>query len=498
MTAPHVQNPYASASRARKRRIVWAVVIAVLAIGGAVTYVKFFREEPAPYFASDEDHFLFGSVGTEAEQGIPYWIWLVLPRVFPEHLPGPGGYASLGILSRDGHEMPIGLSKVTIGFPRVAINCAMCHTARVRTQPKALAMIVPAAPSHQTAPQMYLRFLFACASDPRFTADTILAEIARNHRLSFLDRVLYRFVIIPGTRRALLRLKEQDAWMQRNPDWGRGRIDPFNPVKFGILKQPVDATIGNSDMVPLWNLKAHRGYSLHWDGLNANLQEVVLSSALGDGATRKWVDRDFAKWNNAGPTEMSSLRRVQNYISTVQPPLYPFPIDRALADSGKAVYQRECGSCHAPGGERTGKVIPAAEIGTDGHRLAMWTPASPVAYNAYGEGHPWKFTGFTKTNGYVSVPLEGLWLRAPYLHNGSVPSLTDMLEPPERRPTVFWRGYDVYDPVKVGFVSTGSEAEQAGTKYDVSQRGNSNAGHLYGTALPAEEKRALIEYLKTL
>ena len=49
------------------------------------------------YFASDEDHFLFGSIGTEASEGVPYWIWLVLPRIFPDLLPGPGGYASLGI-----------------------------------------------------------------------------------------------------------------------------------------------------------------------------------------------------------------------------------------------------------------------------------------------------------------------------------------------------------------------------------------------------------------
>jgi mono/diheme cytochrome c family protein len=498
MTALRVESPSSRSSRTRRRWVVWSIVAAVALIIGATAYVKFFREEPPPYFASDEDHFLFGSVGTEAEQGIPYWIWLVLPRIFPEYLPAPGGYASLGILSRDGHEMPIGLSKVTIGFPRVAINCAMCHTARVRTRPDGLATIIPAAPSHQTAPQMYLRFLFACASDPRFTPDTILAEIARNTRLSWLDRVLYRFAIIPGTRRALLRLKDQDAWMQRNPEWGRGRIDPFNPVKFGILKQPVDETIGNSDMVPLWNLKAHHGYSLHWDGLNANLQEVVLSSALGDGATRKWVDRDFAKWNNTNPAEMSSLRRVQNYISTVQPPAYPYPIDRPLAASGEAVYRSACASCHAPGGARTGKVIPVSELGTDDHRLKMWTPASPVAYNAYGDGHAWKFSRFTKTNGYVSVPLEGLWLRAPYLHNGSVPSLTDLLEPPERRPTMFWRGYDVYDPGKVGFVSTGADAEHAGTKYDVARPGNSNAGHLWGTDLAPDAKRALIEYLKTL
>ena len=47
--------------------------------------------------------------------------------------------------------------------------------------------------------------------------------------------------------------------MRSRPDWGRGRIDPFNPVKFRYLEQPVDATIGNSDMVPLWNLGRIRG-----------------------------------------------------------------------------------------------------------------------------------------------------------------------------------------------------------------------------------------------
>ncbi len=96
------------------------------------------------------------------------------------------------------------------------------------------------------------------------------------------------------------------------------------------------------------------------------------------------------------------------------------------------------------------------------------------------------------------MPHDGLWLRAPYLHNGSVPTLTDLLEPPAQRPTRFWRGYDVYDPVKVGFVSTGREAERAGTPYDTSRPGNSNAGHVYGTTLPPESKRALLEYLKTL
>src|SRR3546814_6666122 len=60
--------------------------------------------------------------------------------------------------------------------------------------------------------------------------------------------------------------------------------------------------------------------------------------------------------------------------------------------------------------------------------------------------------------GYNPPFLDGLWLRAPYLHNGSVPTLRDLLEPLAQRPMVFWRGYDLYDPVDVGFVSQGPEA----------------------------------------
>ncbi|MDH4063694.1 MAG: cytochrome c, partial [Acidobacteriota bacterium] len=411
--------------------------------------------------------------------------------------PGPGGYASIGILGRDGHEMPIGLSKVTVGFPRVGINCAMCHAASFRATPDDVPVIYPAAASHQTGEQEYLRFLIASASDPRFTAGTILREIAKNTRLSLVDRLLYRFAIIPGTRRALLRLRESNAWMTSRPDWGRGRIDPFNPVKFTILKQPLDDTIGNSDMMPLWNLSRRDGTSYHWDGLSTSLRDVVQSSALGDGATRAWMDRDFAKWDNTDPQAMSSLRRVMNYIGALQAPKYPLPVDADLAAGGAVIYTAHCAECHDMGTGRTGTVIPLDEIGTDRHRLDMWTADAASAYNAYGDGYAWKFAGFQKTAGYTATPLDGIWLTAPYLHNGSVPTLADLLEPPDRRPTRFWRGYDVYDATKVGFITQGPEAHRAGTLLDVSLPGNGNGGHVYGTDLPPDDKRALLEYLKT-
>jgi hypothetical protein len=480
------------------RRVAIGAVVVLGLFGAGFTYDRFFREEPAPYFESDEEHFLYGSIGTEGGNGLPYWLWLVLPRVFPDLLPRPGGYSSLGFVAKDGHEMPIGLSKATIGFPRVSINCAACHATSYRLRPTDPPTIVAAGPSHQTSPQQYFRFLFAAAADPRFNSSTLMAEIARNQRLPLLDRLLYRFAIIPATRRRLRQVAaREDGWMRQRPDWAMGRIDPFNPVKFGILRLPIDQTIGNSDMVPVWNLGAHRSQSMHWDGLNTSIQEIALSSALGDGAPMAWVDRDFARWNTTIPRERSSLRRIADYITSVKPPAYPLSIDAALAAQGEAVYTGTCAACHGPGQGRVGTVVPLSEVGTDRHRRDMWTPEAAAAYNAYGEGRPWKFSGFRSTTGYVAVPHDGLWLRAPYLHNGSVPTLADLLEPVANRPRRFRRGYDLFDPVKVGFVSSGAEAERAGTLYDTSQPGNSNAGHEFGTTLPAESKRALLEYLKT-
>jgi hypothetical protein len=100
--------------------------------------------------------------------------------------------------------------------------------------------------------------------------------------------------------------------------------------------------------------------------------------------------------------------------------------------------------------------------------------------------------------GYVAKPLVGLWLLGPYLHNGSVPTLADLLAPAEQRPAVFYRGYDVVDLDRVGFMSTGGDAEAYGFRFDTAIRGNGNGGHLYGTQLSDTDKRALLEYLKKL
>ena len=111
---------------------------------------------------------------------------------------------------------------------------------------------------------------------------------------------------------------------------------------------------------------------------------------------------------------------------------------------------------------------------------------------------PYQFKHFRKTNGYANHPLDGIWLRAPYLHNGSVPTLRALLDAPEQRPPSFYRGYDLYDQKNVGFVSDVPTAHgQVFTKYDTSVPGNSNSGHIYGTTLTETDKQAIVEYMKT-
>ncbi len=436
-------------------------------------------------------HFKYGSVGAEERNGVPYWVWLVLPEVFPDLLPdGSGeGYARFGFIfePESPKGRPVGTSYREDPVPRVGLNCAVCHIGIVKESNEAAGRIVLGMPAHQFNLQKYLYFLFAVAEDSRFDSDTIIPAIDKvNPDFSWIDSLLYRFVVIPQTERELLRVAEEFDWMKQFPLTGPGRVDTFNPYKFNLFGlTDENPGVGTADLPSLWNQAPREGMWLHWDGNNNSVEERNRSAAIGAGASPESLDT-------------ASMERVADWIATLSPPAFPSDrIDQSKVPIGRKIYQQHCAVCHAFDGTRVGQIVPIDEIGTDRERLDSFTSELAAKMNTLGEGHPWRFKNFQKTNGYSSMPLDGVWLRAPYLHNGSVPTLRDLLTPPEQRPTVFYRGYSVYDYENVGFKSSGQAAETSGFRFDTTERGNGNQGHRWGTDLNASQIEALLEYLKT-
>ena len=486
--------------RANRRKFgviktLFLLLVVSAGIVGFVGWYKFFREEPQPDWvtATPEMRFKYGSIGAEHDAGMPYWIWYVLPRMFPEKLPGPGGYASLGVVWEEGQELPIGFTKKVIGFPRVANTCAACHTARYRSKPDEAPTFVPTGPNHTLDLEAFFRFAIDAAKDPRFNGGTMLREIKQATELSWLDQILYRFLIIPITKKRLLEREEQFAWIYRKdfPEWGRGRDDAMNLTKYFMIKFPMDDTFGPTDMPSLWNLqkyKPEKGHVMNLAGDSHDARSVIIDSALGVLGAAPRRKEEF----------MEHIAWFEDYLGSKPAPKYPFPIDGGKAARGKIVFDKACAACHAS--ERTGTRIPVTEVGTDRGRLDTWSKEAAIAANKVVRDMGIERKGLVEEplNGYIAAFLDGIWLRAPYLHNGSIPTLRDLLKAPQERPPLFYRGYDVYDQVNVGFVSSGPDAERAGTSYDVRHRGNGNQGHAFGIDLAAGEKEALIEYLKTL
>lgn len=523
-----------SSWKRRLGRILLVLLIIALPLAGFGWY-KFFRELPQPKSITDDPvaNFLYGSIGAESQAGIPYWIVVVLPRIFDDFLPGPGGYASLGLPWQEGAELPAGFSKKTVGFPRVGFNCALCHATQYRTAPDAPPTIVAAGGSNTADIQGLLEFFSRAANDSRFGSETIMAQIDMAYRLSWIDRQLYKFVLIPITKQRLQQQGRAFAWAAHRPRWGPGRDAPMNLTKFNFLGLSVDSSVDNTDFPAIWSLRSRVQAGRTWPGdddeLTADWSKVSgdrsrLMLMNLDGATTSFrsviLDSGLGLTSRSSPFFLRRMADLEAWLTSLPPPQYPLPVDSALAARGRPVFEQHCAGCHSSGRDnRLGTVIPLQEIGTDPERANAWTRAAADSANrAVRERFGVHRTPMVKPEpGYVALHLDGVWLRGPYLHNGSVPTVRALLEPEERRPKTFYRGYDVLDRPNLGFVSrrcTGDAAELPlggrsiefqwecmpdtdGWLYDTAQRGNGNGGHRYGVTLSDAEKTALVEYLKT-
>ncbi len=492
------QESNLTSQESKPKQIWWKILAIIVAI---LVTVLIYLVSPlllgngTAKYSDINDHFKYGSIGGEAANGIPYWVWKALPVVFTDKLPGEG-YTSLGFIQEPEHDLPIGFSQAKIGFDRVAQNCATCHVGSLRDTPESEPQIITAMPSNTVNLEGYIRFLSDVAIDERFTADKMMPAIeAMGANLNPLEKLIYRYFAIPQTRDALITQRSKFAFLDRQSAYGPGRVDTFSSYKTRQFNTPADEIPqeelnGIADFPSVWQQKPREGMQLHWDGNNTSVNERNNSAALAL-VTPTTIDFD-------------AIHRVADWLWELPAPPYPYGINPELAAAGKQLYANNCASCHAFDGAKVGKVTPIEEIGTDPGRLDSYT--EELAQNqktlfagiSY-QGVDQQFKHFQKTNGYANMPLDGVWLRAPYLHNGSVPTLRDLLEPPAKRPKTFYRGYDVFDRDQVGFVS--DVAEEDGKQYfklDTTLPGNSNSGHLYGTDLSDQDKDALVEYMKQL
>jgi hypothetical protein len=184
--------------------------IAILAIVLGATGIALWYQlnhvstQPAWMASTPQNRYFYGSVGAGKTRGIPYWMWLAMPRIFPEEMRVPGGYASLGMAWQEGIEMPVGFAKQRVGYIRVSGNCALCHVMTKPSQPDQAPQILTSVAGSTTDIQPLLTFLQQCAADPRFNADEFFSEVDSDTSLSLWDKMLYRYVLIPKTRKALL------------------------------------------------------------------------------------------------------------------------------------------------------------------------------------------------------------------------------------------------------------------------------------------------------
>jgi mono/diheme cytochrome c family protein len=252
------------------------------------------------------------------------------------------------------------------------------------------------------------------------------------------------------------------------------------------------------DVPPWWRMKKKTSMFYVGGGRGDHARIMMTASVLCTSSVEesRAIDAYFAD--------------IRSWIASLDAPAYPFPVNRPLADRGRGVFDATCSRCHGTygdGGQYPNRLISNEEIGTDP------VLASGTAQFA-GPFVDWFKTSFfgeisrlEPKKGYVAPPLDGIWATAPYLHNGSVPTIAALLDSTQR-PTYWTRSFDStkYDPASVGWLfdslDHGKDAEtEPKTKrdlYDTTRPGYSNAGHTFGDALSAEDRKAVIEYLKTL
>jgi cytochrome c peroxidase len=522
-----------------------AGALSVAALLGTAAPVWAATELPQGWTSEDRVQWWNGPQGSLI---MPYDWFLKIDRAdasgmfaAPDNLAAYGFLHSVsGPLNPD--SLPIGLSRET---PRgstifVGMTCAACHTAVLGYQGKS-ALIEGAGSMLDTLGfdrDLSAALVATASDDGRFAAFASRLGAPEGER----DALRTQLRAVAASRAAFTAMNKPPH------DHGPGRADALgvimNALTVTALDKPSNARAPDAPVrLPyVWNSPTYNRVQYNGSISNAGLGPLLrnIGQTLGVYGTV-----DISKPGYGSSVAVAELDKLEALLTKLQPPVWPDmlpPIDKAAATRGGAVFAQACAVCHAPTERDANRllaitIVPLERVGTDplAARNFMTRPADtgplegrPIAvfggpvfgpragaativghistavsaqvprerlqaglntYRAALAASP------ARLDAYKAVPLNGAWSSAPYLHNGSVANLKELLTAPVSRATRFTVSGAEFDPVQVGYPAT---VRGQGFVLDTTLPGNSNAGHEYGTTLSDAEKADLIEYLKGL
>jgi hypothetical protein len=474
--------------------------------------------------------FRYAPVGAEGNGGIPYWIWRALPQMFPEKFPKFHDWGEFGLSLQDDkeyyetyHELPrgvvlaqptanIGGNPIALDLQTVTFNCATCHRGEY-TNAAGRAVFVDGMPNLGIDTAGYKRAVFHMFRDSRFNIDNVVAAInellAEEHKkhpflddgspspsaLNTIERQFYVPIVAKAKRDAWAKPLE---WMEDRPDNGLGRLDAFGALRFEFLGFDPDPKgaehIATVDLPSIWNQSWRPAH--HFDGNTSDVRARNFGAIIGIGGLAISLQKE-------------AILEVGDWIEKLAPPKdRPFGPDPTLVAAGKQTFESKCAGCHGhydDQGELVGGptecMKAGIDVGTDTHRRDSIQPEFVKRLNDLGVANTvWGPDAFRVPTGYLCPPLDGVWARAPYLHNGSVPTLEALLSPEKgARLERFERGNPQYDKENGGFI-TQAPAHRVSSLLDTRLPGNANTGHDQPDYLIADkpQRKALIAYLLTL
>jgi len=429
--------------------------------------------------------------------------------------PAPVPEAAMGLVLGTG----------TRSIPQIEIQiastgCAACHAAPTydaqgRPQTGRLWLGAPN-PSLdlETYTQDIYRALVAATRD----SDALMASTRRLYpEMTAGEEKTLRDFVLPRVRERLAEIGSAGTGPLPFSNGHAGVTNGVAALKLqhGLLADQSDVYARERGFTSVPHL-ADRGFRsmLLWDGAYAPTghddRERALTTAditdghLGDlaGITAYFTVPTMGMSDRAAVRAIPTVREAFAFVATVRPQPFPGQIDMERAGRGGALFSAKCSSCHGtyqetPQGPRLSRFPNVLKtVGTDSARaeamdqqLVDSVNRRPIARHIHAEA----------TGRYAPPPLTGIWQSAPYLHNGSVPSLAALLGL-EERPAIFQTGGHAMNLDKVGVdYPAGYQPYSRPSQVDTRQRGMGNGGHTrMFDGLSIEERRDLLEYLKRL